>query len=91
MGLGGSVGGGYVHGHSISQGQGSHLMQGKSSAASEGLEYPPQLVPLLDGEHHTDELCTKFEVGWPLLERWLELIGGGEIENEGGKVVIIYR
>ncbi|XP_006457955.1 hypothetical protein AGABI2DRAFT_199067 [Agaricus bisporus var. bisporus H97] len=56
-----------------------------------GLECPPQLMPLLDGEHHTDELCTMFEVGWPLLEKWLELIGGGEIGSEECRVVIIYR
>lgn len=83
-------GGGYGPGHSTSQGQVSQSIQGRS-IASGGLEYPPQLVPLLDGEHHTDELCTKFEVGWPLLERWLELIGGGEIGSEEGKVVVIYR
>ena len=26
--------------------------------------FPKELLPLLDGEHHTDELCTRFEVGF---------------------------
>lgn len=73
-----------------SAGSGSAGVQGKTGPGG-GLEYPPQLIPLLDGEHHTDELCTKFEVGWPLLERWLELVGGGEIGSEEGKIVIVYR
>ncbi|KAF9454676.1 NPR2-domain-containing protein [Macrolepiota fuliginosa MF-IS2] len=78
-------------GYSQGQGQGSGLgSQGKSGLGG-GLEYPPQLTPLLDGEHHTDQLCTKFEVGWPLLERWLELIGNDEIGSDEGRVVIIYR
>ncbi|KXN92240.1 hypothetical protein AN958_08693 [Leucoagaricus sp. SymC.cos] len=72
------------------QGQGSQSMQVRSVLGG-GLEYPEKLIPLLDGEHHTDELCTKFEVGWPLLERWLELIGGGEIGSEEGRVVVIHR
>lgn len=83
-------GGGYAHGNSMSQGSTSQLGQGRSTASS-GLEYPPELVQLLDGEHHSDELCTRFEVGWPLLERWLELIGGGEVGSEEAKVVVIYR
>jgi len=32
---------------------------------SQPLSYPPALVPFLDGEHHTDELCCRFSVGWP--------------------------
>ncbi|KAF7338202.1 hypothetical protein MVEN_02045300 [Mycena venus] len=38
--------------------------------------YPKALLPLLDGEHHTDELAVIFEAGWPLLEQWLLSIGG---------------
>jgi hypothetical protein len=73
-------------------GSGAQPMQGRgNSTVGGGLEYPPQLMPLLDGEHHTDELCTLFEVGWPLLEKWLELIGGGDIGSEDCRVVIIYR
>ena len=59
--------------------------------ASQSLAYPPALVPLLDGEHHTDELCCQFEVGWPTLERWLVAVGGGTGDGDFGKVLIIYR
>ncbi|KAF9014006.1 nitrogen permease regulator 2-domain-containing protein [Cyathus striatus] len=56
------------------------------------LTYPPELIPLLDGEHHTDELSVKFEAGWPLLEQWLVIVGGGATEDDKfGKVSIIYR
>lgn len=55
------------------------------------LAYPPSLVPLLDGEHHTDELCCRFEVGWPTLERWLVAVGEGSGDGDYGKVLIIYR
>ncbi|KAI0810886.1 nitrogen permease regulator 2 [Irpex lacteus] len=57
-----------------------------------GPAYPPALVPLLDGEHHTDELCTRFSVGWPVMEQWLRFIGGGSDEDgDFGNVAIIYR
>ena len=56
-----------------------------------GPPYPPGLLPLLDGEHHTDELCTQFEVGWPVLEKWLRIVGGGSEEGDFGRVAIIYR
>ena len=57
----------------------------------QSLAYPPSLVPLLDGEHHTDELCCRFEVGWPTLERWLVAVGEGSGDGDYGKVLIIYR
>ncbi|KAI0362371.1 NPR2-domain-containing protein [Trametes cingulata] len=56
--------------------------------------FPPDLLPLLDGEHHTDEICTRFEVGWPVLRQWLFAAGGaeeGEEDEEYGKISIIYR
>lgn len=53
--------------------------------------FPSELLPLLDGEHHTDELATRFQVGWPLLEQWLIAIGGGKGEGDFGRVLIIYR
>lgn len=56
-----------------------------------GPPYPPNLLALLDGEHHTDELCTRFEVGWPTLEQWLRSIGGGGDDEDFGRVAIIYR
>lgn len=52
---------------------------------------PPQLAGLLDGEHHTDELATRFEAGWPLLEQWLVSIGGSSGNGDFGRVVMIYR
>ncbi|KAI0277219.1 nitrogen permease regulator 2 [Russula aff. rugulosa BPL654] len=58
---------------------------------SQPLAYPPLLVPLLDGEHHTDELCCRFQVGWPTLERWLVAVGEGSGDGDYGKVLIIYR
>jgi hypothetical protein len=57
----------------------------------QSLAYPPSLVPLLDGEHHTDELCCRFGVGWPTLERWLVAVGEGSGDGDYGKVLIIYR
>ncbi|KAF8212113.1 nitrogen permease regulator 2-domain-containing protein [Mycena galopus ATCC 62051] len=53
--------------------------------------YPKELLPLLDGEHHSDELAVKFEAGWPLLEQWLLTIGGGEGPDDFGRVAMIYR
>ncbi|KIK30921.1 hypothetical protein PISMIDRAFT_86096 [Pisolithus microcarpus 441] len=52
---------------------------------------PPELTPMLNGEHHTDELSTHFEVGWPLLQQWLTAIGGGKGNGDFGEVVMIYR
>jgi len=52
---------------------------------------PPELISLLDGEHHTDELSTRFEAGWPLLQQWLAVIGGERGDGDFGKVSIIYR
>ncbi|KAJ6597008.1 nitrogen permease regulator 2-domain-containing protein [Mycena vulgaris] len=52
---------------------------------------PKDLLALLDGEHHTDELAVRFEAGWPLLEQWLLAIGGGDGPDDFGRVAIIYR
>jgi len=52
---------------------------------------PPGLIPLLDGDHHTDELSVNFEAGWPLLKQWLIAIGGGEGNGDYGRVAIIYK
>ncbi|KDQ61032.1 hypothetical protein JAAARDRAFT_124903 [Jaapia argillacea MUCL 33604] len=49
------------------------------------------MLTLLDGEHHTDELCSKFEVGWPLLEQWLIAAGDGKGDGDYGRVAIIHR
>ncbi|KAF8637350.1 hypothetical protein AX17_002849 [Amanita inopinata Kibby_2008] len=53
--------------------------------------YPQELVLLLNGDHHTDELAVRFEAGWPLLERWLVTIGGGTGNGDYGRVVIVYQ
>lgn len=52
---------------------------------------PAELKDLLDGTRHTDELGTKFEVGWPVLEEYLVAIGGGKGDGDFGKIEIIYR
>lgn len=56
-----------------------------------GAGYPPELLELLDGEHHTDELAVRFEAGWPVLEGWLVAAGGGAGDGDFGRVSIIYR
>ena len=53
--------------------------------------YPPELPTYLDGTHHTDELATHFEVGWPILEKWLVTLGDGQGNGDFGRVAIMYR
>lgn len=55
------------------------------------LPYPDDFPSLLDGEHHTDELATRFQVGWPVLKKWLVLVGKGQGDDDFGNVVMIYR
>ncbi|KAF9791247.1 nitrogen permease regulator 2-domain-containing protein [Thelephora terrestris] len=55
------------------------------------LVVPSELPQLLNGEHHTDELATKFEAGWPMLQKWLFAIGGGSEEGDFGRIVMVYR
>ncbi|ETW86069.1 hypothetical protein HETIRDRAFT_44321 [Heterobasidion irregulare TC 32-1] len=62
----------------------------RSTSLSTPLHYT-ELASLLDGEHHTDELCAKFEVGWPMMEQWLIALGAGKGDGDFGKVLIIYR
>jgi hypothetical protein len=52
---------------------------------------PLELISLLDGDHHTDELSVRFEAGWPMLDRWLVTIGGGAGNGDYGRVSVIYR
>ncbi|KAI9057883.1 NPR2-domain-containing protein [Trametes sanguinea] len=69
----------------------------RESSASHGMlqgaaQFPPELLPMLDGEHHTDEICTRFEVGWPVLRQWLFAAGGAKDgDEEFGQISIIYR
>lgn len=62
-----------------------------SIGAVSTLVVPSELAQLLDGEHHTDELATKFEAGWPMLQKWLVAIGGGSGDGDFGRVVMVYR
>ena len=48
--------------------------------------YPTSLTMMLDGTHHTDEICLKYGIGWRTLEIVLKHLGGGETgagEGEG--------
>ena len=67
------------------------LTNSSTSGPGAQLAIPSGLLPLLDGEHHTDELSVKFEAGWPLLEQWLVTLGGGQGDGDFGRVVIIYK
>jgi hypothetical protein len=54
--------------------------------------YPKKLLEFLNGETHTDAIGCELEAGWPLIERWLMEIGGGDGDNGfGPRVAIIYR
>ncbi|GAA5826046.1 hypothetical protein JCM5353_004192 [Sporobolomyces roseus] len=48
--------------------------------------YPTSLTMMLDGTHHTDEICLKYGIGWRALETVLKHLGGGESSagEEGG-------
>ncbi|KAG0699675.1 nitrogen permease regulator 2-domain-containing protein [Suillus ampliporus] len=69
----------------------THALNSQGSSGAMNTPPPPELLPLLDGEHHTDELGTHFEVGWPQLQQWLVTIGGGKGDGDFGRVAIIYR
>lgn len=62
-----------------------------SIGAVSALVVPSELAQLLNGEHHTDELATKFEAGWPVLQKWLVAIGGGSEDGDFGRVIMVYR
>lgn len=51
---------------------------------------PVRLAALCDGEHHSDELGTRFNVSWADLEKWLQVIGNGSAGNLG-RIEVIYR
>lgn len=67
------------------------LQNGQNATTVTIPPFPPELLPLLDGEHHTDELAVRFGAGWPLLQQWLVAIGGGNGDGDLGRVSIIYR
>ncbi|GAA5978354.1 hypothetical protein JCM5350_001137 [Sporobolomyces pararoseus] len=56
--------------------------------------YPNSLSLMLDGNHHTDEICLKYGIGWSTLQVVLKHLGGavpevgdsyGRIETSGGR------
>lgn len=69
---------------------GSHAL-GTINSTVQSLAYPPAFPKFLDGMHHTDELATYFEAGWPTIEKWLIALGGGQGNGDYGRVAIIYR
>ncbi|KPV76076.1 uncharacterized protein RHOBADRAFT_53069 [Rhodotorula graminis WP1] len=54
-------------------------------AGENSISYPPSLALLLDGSHHTDEVCLRYGIGWRTLEAVLRDLGGGAkgMEREG--------
>ncbi|TFK30149.1 nitrogen permease regulator 2 [Coprinopsis marcescibilis] len=68
-----------------------HRYPYKHSCFANVTPYPPQLIPFLDGDHHTDEIGVRFGCGWPQLQEWLIAIGGGESPEKMGNVVVICR
>lgn len=81
--------------HRVSRASFSSSVAGLGMDSSAGtistLVVPSELPQMLDGEHHTDELATKFEAGWPMLQRWLVAIGGGTGDGDFGRIVMVYR
>ncbi|KAF8238569.1 NPR2-domain-containing protein [Tricholoma matsutake] len=67
------------------------LMPGLQSSGVNTRPFPPELLGLLDGEHHTDELVVRFKAGWPVLEGWLIAAERGTGDSNFGRVCIIYR
>lgn len=68
-------------------------LDGQMPTTSEhfSLNYPASLLPLLDGEHHTDELSVRFEIGWAGLEEWLIAVGRGQGNGDYGQIQMIFR
>lgn len=58
---------------------------GGGGGGGEGPQFPAELPLMLDGRHHTDEICVTHGIPWRYLERCLRVIGaGGEGEDAGG-------
>ena len=55
------------------------------------IDVPAELSCMLDGTHHADELCVRYEWSWSRLEQVLRSIGGAQSAGDLGRVVIIYR
>ena len=55
------------------------------------IDVPAELSSMLDGTHHADELCVRYEWSWSRLEQVLRSVGGAQGVGDLGRVVIIYR
>ena len=55
------------------------------------IDVPAELSCMLDGTHHSDELCVRYEWSWSRLEQVLRSVGGAQGVGDLGRVVIIYR
>ncbi|KAG8983372.1 Nitrogen permease regulator 2 [Tulasnella sp. 427] len=76
-----------------------------AGASVEPPPYPEGLREMLDGQHHTDEICSKYGIGWRELEGYLAIIGwapnpppqppaeagGSPVKLDLGRVKIINR
>ena len=79
-------------GQAYSQGQAVAKMKGVAGNGGVAVEVPPELSELLDGTHHSDELCVHFGQSWNVLRATLGVIGGGTGDDgDLGRVVILYR
>jgi nitrogen permease regulator 2-like protein len=74
------------------QGQAVAKLKGVAAGGALVVEVPPELSELLDGTHHSDELCVHFGQSWNVLRATLGVIGGGTGDDgDLGRVVILYR
>lgn len=79
-------------GQAYTQGQAVAKMKGVSGTGGMTVDVPPELSELLDGTHHSDELCVHFGQSWNVLSATLGVIGGGTGDDgDLGRVVILYR
>ncbi|KAG8966620.1 Nitrogen permease regulator 2 [Tulasnella sp. 425] len=70
-------------------GAGNAVLGVGAGPSVEPLPYPEGLREMLDGLHHTDEICSKYGIGWSELEGYLAIIGWApnpppQMVEEGG-------
>ncbi|KAG9041289.1 Nitrogen permease regulator 2 [Tulasnella sp. UAMH 9824] len=56
-------------------GAGNAVLGVGAGVSVEPSPYPDGLREMLDGQHHTDEICSKYGIGWKELEGLLAIIG----------------
>ncbi|GAA5862907.1 hypothetical protein JCM3774_006683 [Rhodotorula dairenensis] len=65
-----------------------HDLDAFEDASMPTVTYPPSLALMLDGTHHTDEICLKYSCSWRTLELVLRQLGeGGRVG--GGEVAAV--